>query len=176
VRSELARRHNAIALQQQAGVAPPLEAPRARRLISAAGLAPTEPAWQQGNRRWHYVVGALALAASAMMFLLSRAGDTPPAAAATTDQAQVSTDRDRDVVRPHPVDPHVPVAMPNVALETTPPAAAPELLPISAPRPALRTSTHRSTTSPPPRISPRKAPVVPPGDQRLDPDGTLAPY
>ena len=167
VRSELARRDQAIVEPQPAGGALPIEAPRARRLIASTGRAPTEPAWQQGSRRWQYAVGALALAASAMMFFVSRAGNLPPAAAATTSPAKVSTDRDRDVVRPAQVVQVAPVA---------PPAAAAELIPVSAPPPAPRTSIHRSTTSPPRRVSARTSPALPPGDQRLDPDGTIEPY
>ena len=176
VRSELERRHHALLEQQRAGIALPVEAPRARRLIASAGIAPTEPAWRPASRRWQYVVGALALAASAMMFLISRAGDTLAAAATTTAQAKGATDHDRAVVRPHPVDQVAPVAMPIVAIETSTSAAAPELIPVSASRPSSRTSPHRATVSPRRRPWNRTSPALPRPDERLDPDGTIAPY
>nr|MBA3457378.1 serine/threonine protein kinase [Deltaproteobacteria bacterium] len=60
--------------------------PSQSRRRPSAGLAPTEPAdsidWQPKRKRWQFAIGAAALVASAMMFLLSRTGDTPVADAA----------------------------------------------------------------------------------------------
>lgn len=180
VRSELQRRRHAVVEQQTAVVALPVEAPRAIRLVSSAGLAPTERAdWPQPTRRWQYAVGAIAVVASALMFLLSRAGDTQAAAAATTQESRTS-------VREHAAPRPDPVALPAVAIEATAPAtvelasttvtAAPT---VSSSERASRAASSRKASAMVPtvrQVSTRKSPVVPRHDKRIDPDGTVDPY
>jgi tRNA A-37 threonylcarbamoyl transferase component Bud32 len=168
VRDELVRR-------QQAGIergieTVAIEAPRAGRRTSKAGLAPTVPVeWQHRSKRWQFVVGALAIAASVMMLLFSRAGDSRAAAAATTappgqiapEPLAVRDDLAATTMTPDDVAPSAPIRE--------------RALPRAAPRPTQAASKVRSTPASH-RPSPRKAPALPPRDKRIDPDGTIDPY
>lgn len=183
VRAELQRRRHAMVEQQQAVVSLPSEAPRAIRLISSAGLAPTELASiASDSRRWQYVVGALALAASALMFVFSRVGDTQAAAAATAPvhEAEVTAERavpapppDRVAADPMPNAAPVPTAVADAA---SPASAGARIIPISAPAPTSRVSTRRTATAAARHVPSRTSPASPRREKRIDPDGTVDPY
>ncbi len=139
---------------------------RSNRFIApAAGLAPTEPAdeWPESTpRRWHVALGALAIAASAVMFMISR--DTESAAAST--------------VRATPAMASAQVTDGRVAFE---PAAPVQLE--SAPLPTgdtllVATPVADATTQKPvKRITrARKLQAKPRLVTALDPDGTIDPY
>jgi len=135
-------------------------AARSTRLRSQAGLAQTERAsasttWRTGSKRWQYVVGAVALAASVSMLLLSRTGDSKAAAASATAPA-VRSDR---------IEP-ITAAGPPRAI--TPPNIVDQVDQVDRPAP---TKTKRQRTSPS-----RRAPVAPRRAAKIDPDGTLEAY
>jgi len=134
-----------------------------RRRLPSAGLAPTEHAdslaWRPTRRRWQYAVGALALVASTLMFLVSRDGDAQVAEAAAIPQ-QVADRED---------------AMPLAPAHTTTGAAPTPVSPPNLAAPTTRTPPTRSAASH--RTSTRKAPAVPRrGAARIDPNGTIDPY
>lgn len=162
VRSELVERRR-LANPEPAAATP---VPRARtRLGSAPGFAPTEPAqWRDTSRRWHVVVGAFALAASAFMFMIRRDSESA-AAAAKPVEAAVQAE---------------PMAEPtNDSATAAQPAAPRETIVIEEP-PTEQPSTEQPSTppqtAPHKRLSIRKAPVKPHRETPLDPDGTLDPY
>ncbi len=152
VRDELDRRRS--------GAVTPVPEPRISRKLSAPhALAPTELAMLERRRPWQFVIGALAIAAAATMFVITRDSDsaaaTPPAASlvgATT--------------------PKVPQLAPPVPepIRVAPVVAAPPVVLVSAPVP--RAPSHPHAT----HHASRKAPVTPRRAQPLDPDGTLDPY
>jgi len=125
------------------------------RLASAPGFAPTEPAsWPRSNRRLHVVVGALAIAASAAMFILTR----------DTENASAASKVETAVVAPRPVAAKlVDPATPPIATVVPLASPTPQIVPASTLRPAHKT--------------PRKPPVKPRRSSTpIDPDGTVDPY
>lgn len=142
---------------------PPSSSPRLTRLRSQAGLAPTEQAsisgtWMPPRKGWQYVIGAAALAASALMFLFSRGSDT----AAASTVAPVKQ------VAPALATHEPPAPAPTAAI--TPPNIVDQMDRTPAiERPAPRAKTLRTPSS-------RKAPVAPRRQAKIDPDGTLEPY
>ncbi|HTL37119.1 MAG TPA: serine/threonine-protein kinase [Kofleriaceae bacterium] len=161
VRSELIRRREELGDAAAATPLPPTR--KSTRLKSAPGLAPTEPAasgeWREPSKRWHVVVGAFALAASAIVFLMSREPETAAAASkpATADLSAPTAATDN-------VKPDVAIAQP----ETAP--AVPEIAPQET-SPEAKTTTHAR-----PHHTARKLPVRPRRDASHDPDGTMDPY
>jgi serine/threonine-protein kinase len=161
-----------------ATVLPPLR--RSSRHDLANGFSPTEPAaWPESRRRWHVAIGALAVAASATIFLLTRDTERAQAAEAKPVDAIVEhvpaavQDPTIDTVTaPSPAAPAVTVAAPAAATDIIPaalPARSSESSAIKAQRNSA--ATKRSTSSS------RKVPVTPRRNQPLlDPDGTLDPY
>lgn len=146
-----------------------LSASESRRRLPSAGLAPTEPAdsidWQPKRKRWQFAIGAVALVASAVMFLLSRTGDPQVADAAAI---------------PQPVSVSVATSVePSTAPVVAPPVAPPNLaatVMTGADQTTTRTPTPRASV-PTQRASTRKAPAVPRrAAARIDPDGTIDPY
>ena len=72
------------------------------------GFAPTEPPaeeWQQPSRRWQYVVGAFAVAASAAMFLVSRSTETASRGAAEAGDRRDGRSRAPTTARPPTAEP-----------------------------------------------------------------------
>ncbi|NVB79213.1 MAG: protein kinase [Kofleriaceae bacterium] len=180
IRSELQRRRAEMTEQAAATIAPRDSRPFTRVRppssqpvpLTPAGFAPTEQAeeWQQPSRRWQYVLGVFAIAASAAMFVVSRS--TESASAATAKQAIVE---EAPPVAELPAEVEMPPEYqiadvapktPSVELE----AAPARVIPASAPA----ATRHRARITP----SPRKAvPAKPRRDAKpLDPDGTLDPY
>ena len=163
VRAELDGRRN-----QQIDVVT-ITPPRATRLGSHPGLAPTEMAASAPQRRWQYAVGVLALCASGLLFLLSRAGDSRAASAATVSGGYVRTDTSlqqelaaqRDTM-PAPAPTHIEYVLsePLVSEDLDAPAPAP-------------TKVTKARAS-----SPRKSPAAPRrGPTKIvDPDGTIESY
>ena len=141
---------------------------RLPRLRSEAGLAPTQraslsgvPSWRAESKRWQYVVGAVALAASATMLLVSRSGDGNTASAST-----ISAPATRE---------QAPAPAPALAVHDEPVAVTPPNLVEETPTPVVRKPATRSTRTQ--RTSPsREAPVAPRRAAKIDPDGTLDPY
>jgi serine/threonine-protein kinase len=163
VREDLERRRRNASGDDSRAHTPLPEVPRATRWSSAPGLAPTEPAaaWPRPNKRWQFFVGALALAASATMFVLTRDGDsaaapmTPPPSAAAAS-----------LVPAAPQDPSAPVA---VAAEAPTPesSATPSAAPAPSPARAAKKSLHHKLTN---------IPAKPRRDALRDPDGTIDAY
>ncbi|HEY5926556.1 MAG TPA: serine/threonine-protein kinase [Kofleriaceae bacterium] len=145
-------------------VLPPMR--RSSKHDIANGFSPTEPAaWPQASRRWPIALGALALAASAAMFLLTR--DTEQAAAAAPKQAVVDEVSATDTISaPSPVSPE---PMPQAAGTDIIRAVAPATTEPTAIKPVKQTVKSRTESS-------RRAPVKPRRSQPVDPDGTLDPY
>jgi serine/threonine-protein kinase len=146
-----------------------------------AGLAPTERAdeWMQPtHRRWHVVVGTLAIAASALMFLFTRETEKAEASAARSAVVdQVSLPDVRGSVRgtePDTVSP--------AALATADAPASLDNLTVSAPaalagvaaQPVTPNVTKSAKRAP--RTGVRRVQVKPRLESTLDPDGTLDPY
>ena len=145
VRAELDRRRTQIA-------------PECQRWPSAPGLAMTEPAmWRTGARRWQFVVGACALAASATMFAISHVHDSAAAPPRTAPEAI-------------PVPAEIVVKETAVAKETKVEAGTPTPAPTPAPAPKKRIAHHGAN-----RVV-TKAPVTPHRGTLIDPDGTVDPY
>ncbi len=164
VRGDLDRRRN-----QQVDVVAIV--PRSTRLGSHAGLAPTEMAHAAPQRRWQYAVGVLALCASGLLFLLSRAGDSRAASAATVSGAaytRTDTTLDKELAATRATQPkHAPTqvdyAMADAPLVT-------EELDAAAPAPVQATTKPR-TASPKSPAAPRRGPT-----KIVDPDGTIDSY
>jgi eukaryotic-like serine/threonine-protein kinase len=164
VRSELQERKQVVAAEtpsRPVTIVPSLR--KSSKHDIANGFSPTEPAaWPHQSRRWHVAVGALALAASATMFVITREPERANAAAPA-----------HAVVETAPPTPVQPVAAPTAMAEH----ATPELMPVVAPpteppaiKPVHPTIRSRSSSS-------RRTPVKPRRNvQPLDPDGTLDPY
>jgi len=147
-----------------------LSASESRRRLPSAGLAPTEQAesldWQPKRKRWQFAIGAFALVASALLFLLSRTGD-PQVADAAAISPQVS------------VGAATAVEQPTTAPVVTPPVAPPNLaatMMTGADQTTTRTPAQRASATTQ-RASTRKVPAVPRrAAARIDPDGTIDPY
>jgi len=195
VRDELERRRQAHGLDAPChATATPVDTSQPHRVISAAGLAPTElAAWRPGTKWWQYALGAFALAASATLFWLSRVVDQS-ASAATADASVRPADHHLASPRvgslggnavtgaAQPmvsdielrVNPALDAAGPpkQVAVRRLPVAAHPEVVP-SRPSP-VRATPPRATALPQPPA--RNSPAAPRRRARVDPDGTLEPY
>ena len=162
VRDELEAR------REQVGAAGEPESPiRLSRRISAPALAPTEPAMYERRKPWQFVVGALAIAASATMFVITRDSDS---AAATRPSAAVIDTTATAAAAPQIAPPPAPIA--EARMVAARPAGVVEHADVvvdHAPARAKPTRPHHHAS--------RKAPVTP---RRvalpLDPDGTLDPY
>ncbi len=142
--------------------------PAAPALEVAAPLV-AKPALPQ-RQRWQWVVGAVAIATSAMLFVVSQLVDSTAATASTLgtvdEAAQV-------VPQPEPVAPPPPVAAPAPVAVNDEVAPAAEPAPVVAPPPPRK--------SPPPKIrqqsrAAKLAPVAPRRNAKVDPDGTFDPY
>lgn len=164
------------------------------------GFSPTEPIeWPRARRRWHVAVGALAIAASATMFLLTRSTERADAAAPTREAAVHAASVEAELAadpRGRPTgDPTIDRAI-DPTLAATGAMGDPTIDFVAQPAPAvdaidraLASSAARADT---PAIKPavlrthaaakrshhssRKAPVKPRRVQPIDPDGTLDPY
>jgi hypothetical protein len=166
VRSELVNRRVTPAEPVKRATTALPELRKSARMKSAPGLAPTEEAlpsgeWAQPKRRWHVVVGAFALAASAAMFLLSR--DTETAAAA---EASKPTTADVSAVNSPAVEQakaDVPdVVAPAPVVETVETVDQPK-------RPVqVKRAVHKLST--------KKLSAKPRRDASHDPNGTVDPY
>jgi serine/threonine protein kinase len=137
-----------------------------------AGLAPTERAdeWPQTtHRRWHVVVGSLAIAASAAMFLFTRETEKAEASSAHSASAiveQVQAPDVRGSVRGTAPDSVSPAALENLAVTAPAPLAGVASQPVVVTKSAKRAA----------RPAVRRVQVKPRLDSTLDPDGTLDPY
>jgi serine/threonine-protein kinase len=198
---EVARKLEAIRgeLQQRCQVrqshpgATPVDVAEPGRAVSSAGFAATEPAWRTGRMRWQFAVGASALAASAVLFWVSRTGDRIADAATVPASVLDSARRTAPatggsvagMIRSQP-------DIPDVVERDMRPDAAGEAAPI-APQPIKQLIRLTSTSSPPaarvapvrPSPSPRStasrpathsSPVAPRRGAKVDPDGTFDPY
>jgi serine/threonine-protein kinase len=165
VRSELLSRRDAA--QETDGAVPIAPVRRSTRLKSTPGLAATEPAgsgeWREPSRRWHVVVGAFALAASAAMFLISRDTETAAASPKATADLSAPAPTTTDTVKPD-----IAIAQPETA-----PAAAAE---ITQPETSQETKATKTTTRKRMGHAAKKLSVMPRRDASKDPDGTLDPY
>jgi serine/threonine-protein kinase len=150
---------------------------RISRRISAPALAPTEPAMYERRRPWQFVVGALAIAASATMFVITRDSDsaaaTRPSAAVIGTTVAPAAPRIEPPVR---IEAHVQpldLAPASANLDATllvadhAPAARPPAHSTKAAKPVPTRSNHASRKAP---ITPHRVALP------LDPDGTLDPY
>jgi serine/threonine-protein kinase len=180
IRGEIDQHKHDIVERQSARVAtvlPPLR--RSSKHDLANGFSPTEPAaWPNSSKRWHVAVGALALATSATMFLLTRNTEHASAAAPKQDAVEQVSTTDT-VSAPSPVEP-APVA--ETAGDTGD-NIVPAVLPATDEPPAIKPAALRSSlrvidpSRPRPSPSSRKVPVKPRRSlQPIDPDGTLDPY
>jgi serine/threonine protein kinase len=160
-RDELLNKRDQIAAEG-ATVAP--ELPRAVRWSSAPGLAPTEPAtWQEPKRRWQFVVGAFALAASAAMFIISRDTDSAAAAASPSHQATAAIS---DEAPGAPTAPEIAQPDPTIEMPADP-----------ITRRSSGGGHHVSNRNAAHHHAPaRKAPVMPRRVLPIDPNGTVDPY
>lgn len=181
IRAELEQRMHDAGINDDA---PPARAvtvyPSGRRsnrsIAPAAGLAPTDLAdewrdgWRDEPRRWHVALGTLAIAASAILFLLTR--DTEPAVAASAQSHAAVTYQ----VPQLPVRQVAGITAPPVEIVTAPlptgGLGAGEL----ALAPDLVVTTPPQKSSKRPSRSTRKHPAMPRPVAKLDPDGTLDPY
>lgn len=147
-----------------------------RRMSAPHALAPTELAMLERRRPWHFVIGAIAIAASATMFVLTHDSDS---AAATRAPAAAVVDTDVPTP-PHLIAPTPPPVAAAAPIAAAAPALAAARL-VEAPMPVIRVSApvphapaRFHATS---RHASRKAPVTPHRPALpLDPDGTLDPY
>jgi serine/threonine-protein kinase len=117
VREEIARRRNGRS-EPRHGTTTPAGRSTARRASRAPGFAATEIAARTHLKRWQYTVGICALAASGMLFWISRIGDHPAnAATAPADppglhqvqEATASVDHDDPTTAPGPAAPARPL-------------------------------------------------------------------
>jgi serine/threonine protein kinase len=198
VRDELVQRRQSRSFPRQPTPTPCDAEPTSYR-TSAVDLAQTAAPAQRGPRRWHYAIGAFALAASALLFWISRVGDQPASAATTAPPRALSTAEDRMApvagegvgttltLATQPMTSKIelrPDAAPDAAIDaaTILPPLAPHALP-STPRSGraraepshpAHTQPPRSTTARPAR--PHKSPAAPRQGPKVDPDGTFDPY
>jgi eukaryotic-like serine/threonine-protein kinase len=173
VRADLQTRMHAAPVTEDAHAATAL--PSIRRASSrhdvANGFSPTEPAaWPETRRRWHVAIGALAIAASATMFLLTRDTERANAAApkhdVVVDQAAASTDDITPIASaPAPVAAAAAdITTPVAPARAEPPAIKPTVLRNSAATKRSPSSSHKVPVKPRRNLEP------------IDPDGTLDPY
>jgi serine/threonine-protein kinase len=121
-------------------------------------VSPTELAMFERRRPWQFVIGALAIAASATMFVLTRDSDSEAAPRPTAAAAVIAAPEPAPIIELPPRVEHVDLP----AIAAAPPAPASH-----APNRSHALVHHAS----------RKAPVMPrrPAPP-LDPDGTIDPY
>jgi len=158
------------------------------RLATRKEFLAAHIAWldqHSANRRWHIIVGALAIAASALMFVITRETENAEAAsqrAAIVEEADATPDlvtpAATGVASKPPSAPSIePSIEPSIDMTDTTESVA---LPASAPpttvteEPVTPTVKKHKRASHRPRA--RRAQVKPRLDQPLDPDGTLDPY
>jgi hypothetical protein len=143
------------------------EEPRCARWSSAPGLAPTEPAsWRQRDRRWQFLIGAFALAASATMFVVTRDRDSAAATQAATQAAPATAPEPAgSTLRADPAPAVVEIATDQ--RRSAIPAPSPKVQ-----RPRAITVSHAVSHA----HAPHKPPVTPHRLVSLDPDGTIDPY
>jgi tRNA A-37 threonylcarbamoyl transferase component Bud32 len=128
----------------------------------AAGLASTALAIAHRRKRWQFVVVAVAIFASATMYMLARDLDgaaAPPLSAAFVSAEPITAQLDIGV---HP---------PAYELTTVVPAVEPE----GSPNPAVGRGAHDSE-HPSRQVASPKHPAKPRRDIAYDPDGTIDPY
>jgi serine/threonine-protein kinase len=182
IRSELERRRHEAGVNdgppaRAATIAPERRSASRWAVPVGAGLAPTERAdeWlQPTRRRWHVVVGSLAIAASAMMFLLTR--ETEKAEASSARPAIVEQVSAPDLrapeltadIRSTASDTIAPAALENLTVTAPAPLAGVAAQPVP---PTVTKSAKRAA-----RAGARRVQVKPHLDSTLDPDGTLDPY
>jgi serine/threonine-protein kinase len=138
-----------------------------RRQSEPHALAPTELALLERRRPWQFVIGALAIAASATLFVITRDSDsaaaTRPPAAALVDTAVTPAVH---LTQPTPPPP-APAPLPEAPVIATAPVVR-----VSAPvrhAPArFHAMLHHASRKAP--VTPRRAALP------LDPDGTIDPY
>ncbi|MDQ3366780.1 MAG: serine/threonine protein kinase [Myxococcota bacterium] len=191
IRTELLHRCQTVHISDSAAFRPVVTPPRATRLPSATGLANTQmsPPWRASSSRWQYIVGGAAIVASALLFMLSRAGDTEAAttstAASSAPYIRTDTTLASELATTRVAAPLVVPAAAIVA-DPLPPVAFEELTYLidegsSKPakvvkRQAPRVATPPRSTSMAHRASTRKVPVAPRRATKIDPDGTIDPY
>jgi serine/threonine-protein kinase len=151
--------------------APVITPPRATRHGSAAGLAATMMAPPR-PRRWQFAVGAVALMLSGVLFLLSRAGDSRSASAATVSgpgyvRTDTTLEHEHELAAqrataqldaPAQIDEAIPEPL---ITEETPTAARAD----KATKPRASSSSRKVPAAP------RRAPT-----KIVDPDGTIDAY
>jgi len=94
VREDFQRRRFGRATPRHRTTATPMDTSRRNRVVSSMAIARTESAaWQSGTKRWQYAVGVLALAASGLLFSISRIGDHTAIAATADTGADVREHR-----------------------------------------------------------------------------------
>jgi len=185
VRGELQRR-----CRIRSGPRLPMPTPGIRRTPSgpdraapATGLAATDSlAWRSETRRWQYAIGGLALALSALMLVISRAGDRAASAATAATAAVRAPAAEPDpsaATRDETAEPDAPSPPANDELEighalaTAPAPARPAVLRTTRPE----RSPSRAIPRTAPRIAPaHSAPALPRRGAKADPDGTLDVY
>jgi serine/threonine protein kinase len=142
---------------------------RLSRRLSVHALAPTAPASLDKSRPWQFVVGALAVAASVTMFLLTRDSDSDAAVrptAAILDTAAVTGPAPKPTPAPRIEPTSAPVAIANEPIQA---------VAVPAPVPTTAVATHEPSHVM--HHASRKAPVTPRRvSLPLDPDGTIDPY
>lgn len=160
--------------------------PRMLRVRSEQGFAPTQPAtWSAApGSRWQVVIGALALAGSLTMFLVTRTGDTPTASAAAhppADPARIAPLAPPLAAAPADLERVVSTAITRAAaaLPPAPPAPATATRPAPRSRVGPTGTASRTITRTDGALAGalRPAPAAPRRlAGRLDPDGTIDPY
>ena len=180
VGSELVRRRHEAGLDDHPLATPSTVAPERRSaprwaVAPAAGLAPTERAddWPRpNNRRWHVVIGGIAIAASTAMFLFTRETEKAEAASA---RAAIVEEPPTPVLRT-PLPAHSPTAskpsvehtVENVAVSVPMTLADDAAAPVAPAASKVIKRAHKPAV--------RRNQVKPHLDSTLDPDGTLDPY
>ncbi|MBV8759322.1 MAG: serine/threonine protein kinase [Deltaproteobacteria bacterium] len=169
VRDELTRRRS----QPMGATAAPEVPQRISHHFSA--LAPTAPASFERRRPWQFVIGALAVAASVTMFLITRDAESDAATVPPRVEAAAIVDTTAPEHVPTPTLAPPPPATASVdakQIEMDPPAAAATTVPTVTP-----VASHSASRTPAMHHASRKAPVTPHRPSLpLDPDGTIEPY
>ncbi|CAN5879196.1 hypothetical protein BH11MYX3_BH11MYX3_46290 [soil metagenome] len=183
VRSELDRRRQAR-LTSAIEVVAIEQPPRTIIRPPSAGLAPTLPSdsvrWhpEPTTKRWQWAIGAAALVAGALMFMLTRTGDTRAAAAAT--QPEVTEVRAVDTTAALAVGDTAPTTSVIGSPAAPELVSAPPTVPVVQVAPAVRiqrtTRVHAASSASSAATS-RKAPATPRRTAApIDPNGTIDPY
>jgi serine/threonine protein kinase len=166
VNADLARRRELVAI----GRARPLIA-LPSRWRSAPGRATTRASWSASRSRQR-ALGALAIAASATMFVLSSYSDAPaPAMIDTITAAHAAISPARTSARPRSIPPGPQIPAPSASVSR--PAAAREIVAVRDEPSRPATTVHRG---PPRPAAHRKPPAALRRSPHLDPDGTIEAY